>query len=200
MDINVISSIVSVIGVVLTIYFGFKALRLEREKNNLSWPQLQLIADATCFKLKRDDFVPDLIIAPGLRGAILAELIVNKFNRNILAITGISFMEFTKKPMPIINGYIAFPIGKCWNIYIPSAINEFKNGKILIVDDFCLTGEFFQVLRTYLVGLGFNNDNIKVFCPVITKVTKVAGRSPEYYNVVTDDDNFYFPWGKAHTG
>jgi len=144
--------------------------------------------------------LPDLILAPGSRGAILAELILNKFNRNIPAVTGISFMEFTAKPMPLIRDYFVFSIAKGWNIYIPSAINEFKDGKVLIVDDFCLTGEFFQGLRAFLVSQGFRAENVRVFCAVITKVTQAADRAPEYYHVVTDDDNFYFPWGKAHTG
>ena len=75
-----------------------------------------------------------------------------------------------------------------------------SNEKILIVDDFCLTGEFYEKLISFLVGEGFKRDKIKIFCAVITQVTKSADRAPEYYHLVTDDDNFYFPWGKANTG
>lgn len=197
---GVVSLCGALVGVALTIYYGKKAARLELEKKSLTWPQLQLIADATCFNLKKDGFVPDLILAPGSRGAILSELLVNKFNRNIPAVTGISLMEFSQKPMPVIKDYFEFSVGEGWNIYIPNAISEFKNGRVLIVDDFCLTGEFFQNLRSFLIRQGFRAKNVRVFCAVITKVTKAAGRAPEYYHLVTDDDNFYFPWGKAHTG
>lgn len=197
---SLVFGVVSLVSVLFTIHYGRKAARLERDKKSLTWPQLQLLADAMCFKLKRDGFIPDLILAPGSRGAILAELMLNKFSRNIPAVVGISFMEFSKKPMPSIQGYSAFPIGKGWNIYIPDAISEFRNGKVLIVDDFCLTGVFFQEVRAFLLKLGFDEKKIRVFCAVITKVTQAAHRAPEYYHVVTDDDYFYFPWGKAHTG
>lgn len=130
----------------------------------------------------------------------MAELILNKFNRNMPAIIGISYMEFGEKEMPRIKDYYEFNVGKGWNIYIPNAINEFKDKKILIVDDFCLTGEFYEKLISFLVGEGFKRDKIKIFCAVITQVTKSADRAPEYYHLVTDDDNFYFPWGKANTG
>lgn len=197
---NIAFGTISAVGVVLTIYFGIKSSVLERQKKTLTWPQLQLIADATCFNLKKDGFIPDLILAPGSRGAILAELILNKFNRNIPAIVGISFMEFTTRVMPSIKDYFAFNIGKGWNIYIPNALNEFKDKKVLIVDDFCLTGEFFESLKAFMVKQGFKTENIKVFCAVITQVTKAVDRAPDYYHLITDDDNFYFPWGKANTG
>jgi hypoxanthine phosphoribosyltransferase len=141
-----------------------------------------------------------VILAPGPRGAIIAELIVQRFNRNIPALIGISYMEFTLKSMPSITNYFPFPISKGWQIYIPKTVLDYKDRRILVVDDFCLTGEFFEVLRTFLMDQGFIAGNVKVFCAVITEVTKSANRAPEYYHMVTGDDNFYFPWGKANTG
>ncbi len=193
MMLNLIFGIVSLVGVVLTIYFGCKAAQLERERKSMSWPQLQLIADSVCFDMKKEGFVPDVILAPGTRGAILAETIVGKFNRNVPALVGISFMEFTPKAMPSIKDYFVVNVAKGWNIYVPEAIVEFKDRKILVVDDFCLTGEFFDKVKVLLLQQGFRRENIKVFCAVITQVTKSAGRAPEYYYRVTDDDSFYFP-------
>lgn len=200
MILNIVFGIISIIGTVLTVFYGLKVSKLEKAKRTLTWHDLQMISDSTALSLKKDNFLPEVILCPGLRGGILAELFLNKFERNIPVFIGISHRDFSKINKLNIAGYKRFIIADDWDILIPDVIFTFKNKKILIIDDFCLTGTFFQNLRQHLIDNGFNNEKIKIFSSVITKVTKVAGRAPEYYAIVTDDDYIYFPWGKANMG
>ena len=200
MILTIIFGLTSVVGLVLTIYYGKKANKLQKLQRSVSWAELQHISDDISLKIKKDSFIPDLILCPGTRGAILAELLMNKFERKIPIFVGVSYryIHFSKKL--ILPSHVTFNVKDDWDILIPKNIFEFKNKKILVVDDFCLAGLFFQKLRKFLVDNGVQAKNIKVYCCTITNVTINSGRAPEYYSIITDDDNFYFPWGKANLG
>lgn len=199
--ITIIFGIISVLGVGFTIFYGLKAEKLKKGKKTLTWNELQVIVDSICFKMKKDKFTPDIILAPGLRGGIISELIINKFDRNIPVFVGISYRDFEENRATLkVSNYDYFFINNDWDILVPNSIFDFKDKKILFVDDFCLTGEFFVAVRKYLIDNGFTPQNIKFFCSVITRVTISSNRAPEYYSVVTDDDYYYFPWGKANMG
>lgn len=197
MIINIISWSVAVIAIGLTIYYGKNVSRLQKAKKTLTWHDLEVVSDSLTSSLKRDDFMPEVILVPGLRGGIIAELLLNRLDRSIPVLTGVSYRDFSRTKRLNIDGYEKFEISDDWDILIPKAVFNFKEKRILIVDDFCLTGEFFQKLRQYLLNNGFHKDKIRGFYAVITNVTKSAGRVPDYYSFITEDDYFYFPWGKA---
>lgn len=197
---TIIFGFLSALSLLFTWYFGKLSNDLVRQQKSLTWNQLHLVAEATCFNLKRNNFEPDIILAPGPRGAILAELILGKFNRAMPALVGISLKDSSASSMPTINDFISIAINQEWNIYIPSPLRDFYDKNVLIVDDFCLTGAFFDNLKSEMLRMGFNADKIKVFCAVITKVAQNGHRTPDYYHLVTEDDDFEFPWGKANTG
>lgn len=200
MILNIVFGFISILGVIATVYYGKKFYTLEKAKKTLTWHDLQVISDSISFSLKKDKFIPDLILCPGTRGGILAELLLNKFDRNIPVFVGISHRDFDKKKSLDLRNYQVFNISDDWDIFIPDSVFDFKEKNILIVDDFCLTGEFFLKLKRYLSDNGFHAERIRIFCSVITKVTKSAERAPDYYSLITDDDYFYFPWGKANMG
>lgn len=167
----------------------------------MSWEGLLMFIDGLCFALKKDRFTPDVILAPGTRGAIIAELLVHRIDRSIPVFVGISYQNLGKISQKLIlDEFEAFGIVDDWELMIPKSVLLFKDQKILIVDDFCLTGNFFKRLKTYLVSKGYSAENIKVYCAVVTIVSKAAGRAPEYFSSVTDGDDYYFPWGKANLG
>jgi len=211
MDINInidlFSLLVGLVGVVvglisigIAVYYGKKSNKFQKLQRSISWTELQHISDSIFLKLKKDKFVPDLILCPGTRGAILAELLLTKFERKIPIFIGISYRDFHMKNELKLSSYKTFKIEKRWDILIPTNIFDFKEKKVLIVDDFCMAGIFFEELRHFLVNNGFQKDNVKVYCCTITNVTKNSERVPEYYSITTEDDNFYFPWGKANLG
>lgn len=197
---TIVLGIMTAIGVFLTIYFGVKFNRLQKKNRTLSWNDIQIYADSISLCLKQDRFVPQVILAPGIRGAIIAEISLNKFERNIPVFIGISYRDFTQECKLTINNYETFTITKDWDILIPKAIFGFTDKKILVVDDFCLTGEFFQKLRSFLTSNGFDEEKIRIYSCIITAVTKSAERAPEYYSRIVEDDYIYFPWGKANMG
>jgi len=198
--VGLIGAGIGLVGVIIAIYYGRKADKLQKLQRSISWAELQHMSDSISLKLKKDKFIPDLILCPGTRGSILAELLMNKFERNIPIFVGISYRDFHRKKELKLSSYVTFNIREDWDVLIPNDIFDFKNKKILIVDDFCNTGTFFKKLREFLVSNGFKKNNIKVYCCTITNVTKNSERVPEYYSITTEDENFYFPWGQANLG
>lgn len=198
--INYILNTITVLGLGATLYYGWSARVISNNKKTIDWKKVKSIVNKSLKQVEKDNFQVEVILAPGTRGSILAELILTKFNREIPAVVGISYIEHTQKQMPDMNQYVSFEIDKKWSIFIPTAIRDFRDLNILIVDDFCFTGEFFLKLKKHLISMGFKESKIKVFCAVITKVTVAGNKTPDYYGLITDDDNFYFPWGKANTG
>ena len=200
MILNIVLSVATFVGVVLTVYYGTKSAKLERAKTTLYWHDVETICDSVSVSLKRDSFKPEVILAPGLPGGILSELLVSRFDSDIPIFTGISYRYFGQTAKLSIDNYQTFNIRSDWDILIPESVLSFKDKRILIVDDFWLTGEFFPNLKRYLTTNGFDETKVKVFCAVITSVTKSSGRMPDYYSLVTDRDSFYFPWGEASIG
>ena len=96
MILNIVLGVVSLFGVIFTVYYGRKAALLEKSKKSLTWSDLQVVLDSIAFSLKKDKYIPEVILCPGLRGGILAELLINKFERNIPIFVGISYRDFSK--------------------------------------------------------------------------------------------------------
>ncbi|MFZ5986460.1 MAG: hypothetical protein ACOYWZ_04950 [Bacillota bacterium] len=192
--------VISVIGVILTIFYGMESKRLKKALKKMEWHDVLIFTDFLWSKLKKDKFKPDVILTPGLRGGIISEVLIGKMGHDIQVFVGISLIKDERDVNANIEGYIKLNVSDDWNIFIPKAILSFKDKNILIVDDFCLAGEFHVRLKNELINLGIPKERIRVSYAVITSVTKSSNRAPDYYWREITDDNFYFPWGKANTG
>lgn len=196
---NNIANIISIIGVILTIYFGYRSLKAEKKLKTMDWAEVIIAMNQLLKRMKRDKFVPDLIVTPGARGAILAELLLGYFSHDIPVYTGISIISSVRK-ISCINGYEKINSLKNWDIFIPKSVFESNNFKILIVDDFTITGTFPENIKKLFIEKGFSETNIKTMYVVITSAAKASFRTPDYFYKIVDNDDYYFPWGKANTG
>ncbi|MBE0670104.1 MAG: hypothetical protein IH588_05920 [Anaerolineales bacterium] len=189
--------ITTVIGIVLTIYYGKKSLELEKSKKKLEFSDFLSCANDLGAKIKqKKGFRPDLVFTPGLRGGTFAHLLLKEFDYDLPVFVGVSSWKSDKGSKNHINGFFLIETSK-WFMHVPESTLDWKDKKMLIVDDFAMSGDFLAKAKDFFISHGFREENIKTLCIVTTKVAIKNHKSPDYYWMETLDDNFYFPWGKA---
>jgi Predicted phosphoribosyltransferases len=194
---NIIFGIVTVLSLLVTIYYGRKASILETQKKKLDWSDIQTCANDLGDRIKQDNFIPDLIFTPGLRAASFVSLLETEFNNiNIPTFVGMSFWKSSSFTSTFIANHERLETNK-WQILVPEAMLNLTDKKILVVDDFAMSGDFIISLKHLLINKGFKNENIKTATIAVTKVAKANKKCPDYYWIETNDNSFYFPWGKA---
>jgi len=194
--INLSFGIVTVISLVATIYFGRKAIKLQKIRKRFEWSDIQSSANDLGSRIKRDRFNPDLIFTPGLKGGTFVNLLINELSKPTPVYVGISFWKAGVLEQTEISDYDIIETNK-WYVSIPKSLLKQKDKKILIVDDFVMSGDFLFKLVELLVLNGFKKDNIRSVSIITTKIAIQNHKSPDYYWFESFDTDFYFPWGKA---
>jgi len=190
-----LSWVITIVSLALTVYYGQKSSRLERQKKKLEWADLQAAATDMGRKIKAS-FTPVAILTPGLRGATFANLLQNEFSRQVPVFVGVStWKEDPHAPLPESDS-IAIETQR-WEVAIPLAASRFPDGDILLLDDFVMSGDFMERLKKELVNAGVASERIHSAAVVVTKVAMKNRKAPDFYWMVAEDDDFFFPWGKA---
>lgn len=191
----IIFGITTIIGVYLTIRYGQKFSELEKQRKTIHWTDLLISAKELALQMKKE-FVPDVIITPGTNGATFVNILKNEISEDIPVLVGMNFSKSEKMTSIKMSDMLLIETSKTIS-YIPKYIMKFKDKKILIADDFAMSGDFINQMKSYLVKKQFKEENIKIMCIVATKIAIQSNKSPDYYWTISDDSNFYFPWGKA---
>lgn len=148
-------------------------------------------------KLQYQKFKPDFIVTPGQKGGIIAQLIRDFYENDIPIFSG--FLNIKGREVVKDENYLTLSTTK-WNVHLPISLKTFKQKnkiKLLIVDDFVMSGDFMHLLKEILLELGYLEQNIYSCAIVVTKVAMDANKGPNYHWKIVDDKDFYFPWGKA---
>lgn len=180
-------------GVVLTI----NSNRKNRKLKTVTWSDIQSATKFFWRKLQHQNFKPNFIITPGQKGGIIAQLIKDFYKDDIPIFTG--FLEAKNQESVEDENYLTFSTTK-WNIHMPISLKTFEHKdkiKLLIVDDFVMSGDFMYLLKENLLELGYLKENIYSCAIAVTKVAMDSNKNPSYHWKVVDDKDFYFPWGKA---
>ena len=204
---NYISIIVSVLSILATIasliyavYCNKRAKRKERDNQSVKWTDLPVAAQDMAKKIKHE-FLPEVIYAPSEKSGILIRLLKTHWDMFIPSITGFGMRKddyTTSEEAKIINrdnNYHSFVTSK-WRSYIPKQLFEYKDKKLLIVDDFAKSGDFIDKLIDVLVQKGFQRSNIKVFCLATHEVAIDNRETVDFYWRKTQS-SIYMPWGKT---
>ncbi len=206
-EITVIMNVISILGTVVGILgtgFGvwgvvlaIESKKANRKLKDVTWSDIHAATKYFWKNLKNKKFTPTMIITPGQKGGIVAKMVSDFYTDEIPILTGY-FESVGKKPINY-EGYTTFHTTK-WNIHLPIAIQEYKNkqtAKLLIVDDFVMSGDFLHNLKNELTNLGYLDSNIYACAVAVTKVAIDSKKGPDFYWKVVDDKDFDFPWGKA---
>jgi len=188
--------IVTILSLAVTVYYGRRAGQLERSRKKLEWSDLQASATDLAGSLARDRFEPDAVFTPGLRGATFANLLVGELERDVPVFVGISSWKDAPGAIATCDGFFCLETNK-WYVHVPDCLQKLPTAKLLIVDDFAMSGDFISGLKEALVSHGSVSGNIRTMCVVTTKVALHNHKGPDYYWMETPDDSFYFPWGRA---
>lgn len=191
--IGFVGTVLGAVGVVLTISSNKK----NRKIKNVTWSDIHSATKFFWKKLKHENFTPTIIITPGQKGGIVAKMISDFYKEDMPILSG--FLERVGKESVEDENYLTFSTTK-WHIHLPISIETHKNKesvKVLIVDDFVMSGDFLHTLKNKLIELGYLNSNIYACAVAVTKVAIDSKKGPDFYWKVVDDKDFDFPWGKA---
>ena len=211
------SVLIAAIGIFFTIYFGLKNKELEKERSKLeeerskrekerktlTWQDSETASIDLSKEIKRD-FTPDIIFTPDIRGGTIANMIKTYLcdeSSTIPVMVGMLVWRDAPDSKSSVPNYFEPFYHICetrkWHAYVPKEISHHKDKKILIIDDFVLTGELGSKLKETLIGEGFKKDSIK-FAGVIATESAIEGeKPPDYYWKRINHTVFYFPWGEG---
>lgn len=189
---TIIGTALSALGIVLTI----RGNKMAKNSKTIDWTQLQTAAKFLAKRLKRDSFVPDIIISPGQKGGIIAQLLVDYLDIEIPIYTGFLIPHDKKIGKEFCEDYLVIETTK-WRVFLPKSLEITSNCSVLIVDDFVMSGDFLSKLRTELIHLKYFTSSIKSCSVAVTNVAIQTNKAPDYYWKKIDSEDSYFPWGKA---
>jgi hypoxanthine phosphoribosyltransferase len=173
--------------------------RLYDETRRFAWEDIQNAARELGRKLHADGFVPDIIFVPRARSAIVAYLLVEYMERpEVPMFVGIeedNRAVQSQFKVEIVD-YVIAKTAK-WTHWIPNAVLQLKDKRILIVDDFAHSGDSLFEITQVLLNAGFTQEGIKTATVVCTSTAEIRKRVPHYKYASVRDIDFTFPWGKA---
>lgn len=194
--IGMISLFIGIVGAIST----YKSYLKERRLKSISWEDINNGIKYIWKQLHKIDFKPDFLIAPGADGGIVAYILSEYFDYDVFIDVGYtiynnstSFDFYSEKQYTLINT-------NRLRVFLSKTIQDMpnkENKKILIIDTFVLTGDFNSHLLKLLLEYGYSKENIMVCCIAVTKVATSSSKAPNIYWKIVDNEDFYFPWGKA---
>lgn len=194
--VGILSLIIGMAGAILS----YDAYKKSRALKTVSWNDLQSATKFIWKKLKEKNFTPDIILSSDPKGGIVGYMISKFYKDDIFTNIGHATRKGMKRAITFSNtSYTVINTNK-WEVGLSKQIidiNEKKDKKILIVDDFVLSGDFNMELIDLLLKSGYQKENIIVCCVAVTNVAIQSNKAPELYWKAVDNDDFYFPWGKA---
>jgi hypoxanthine phosphoribosyltransferase len=187
--------LVGVFGLIASIYYGKEAARLNREKRRFSWEDLQTGARELARTINKT-FKPDIIYTLSPRGGIIVYLSISEIGEDIPVYVGIQedvrFGKFRFVP----KDYDVVGTAK-WNNYIPPSIWKEPGLKVLVIDDYAMSGDSLVNIVSHFISKGFRRENIKTATLVCSSNAIQGNKRPDYHYFTISDPTFYFPWGSA---
>lgn len=196
---EVLSFIIGIIGTLLStfgIFLTIKSNRAMKSSKTITWDQLLSASKFLCCKLKREGFIPEIIICPGQKGGIISQLIIDDLDIEIPIYTGFLISKENPIQESLKKNYILLNTSK-WNVFLPKSLETSFEKKTLIVDDFVMSGDFLSTIKTKLKALGYSENNLKSCCVATTDVAIQTKKAPSLYWKIIDAKDSYFPWGKV---
>jgi len=192
---SAVSLALAVIGTAGTIYFGFKAQRLERRIRRFDWDDV-LTGVKTVSKQVSRDSRPDLMLSVSGPGSIVSNLLLTETSTHVPLYVAIS-QRADETQHPCRPHYRVTMQTTKWRTYIPDDVFAFKDKRILVCDDCVLSGDTMAALTKVLVDNGFERRNITTMALFVTDVARSANKAPDFFWFEVPDSDFYLPWGRS---
>lgn len=196
--ITIVSFIIGIFGTVLSavgVWLAVRGNAMTRKAKTIDWGQLQTACKYIVKRLKKE-FIPDVIITPGQKGGIISQLIVDNYELEIPIYTGFLVSKKVDVSNVLVENYFVLETTK-WNVFLPKSIEASTEKKVLIVDDWVMSGDFLQILHKKLIEVGYLKQNVRSCSIATTEVAVEAKKAPDCFWKIVDAKECYFPWGKA---
>jgi hypoxanthine phosphoribosyltransferase len=182
-------------GAIVSIYFGLEARKLSKRRISFNWEELHTGSRDLARQVRRSRFIPDLIISISVRGATVAGIVTLEFNSSVPLLMCIQ--EDKSAPFRFRPGDHVVVESDKWRIHLPEALLAHNDKKLLIVDDFTMSGGTLAAVRQELEMRGWGSKNIRTATLVCTAQANDLGKGPDFYWWLAESHIFYFPWGVA---
>ena len=141
--IGIVGIVIGILGVILAWHYGWKSAELYKKLRTITWDELRMASRELRKKIEKK-FQPDVIFTPCKRGATIANLMFDVDETIFLYVgtrIGIQEKRSASLPKDWEEGWDVVETGKYYQ-YIPQILlNLNKDIKLLIVDDFAMTGD-----------------------------------------------------------
>lgn len=188
-----------IIGTALSAYGIWqtnKGNKMQRASKTIDWDQIQVASKALSKSIKKK-MIPDVIICPGQKGGIFAQLLMEDLAIEVPIYTGFLVNNTTNVDATLQTNYVSLDTTK-WHVYLPKNIESLRDKNILIVDDYVMSGDFLSQLKKYLLDHGVDSSKL-LSCSIATKDVAIGtNKAPNLFWKIADAGVCYFPWGKAH--
>jgi len=191
---NISSASITVVSILVSIFVFRKNRKLQKELKSFKWEKVHS-SSLELGKIIKKDFSPDVILTYTPRSGIIALLLRDLVNVKSPVFVGVVFHK--KSPIGFAPSHFWKVETNKMDIFIPDALLDYIDKKILIVDEYTLTGDSLSVLKSFLIQKGFNEKKIRTASLIKTTTAEISKKSPDYSFFTVDYTDFYLPWGKA---
>lgn len=193
---RIISILGNIVGWGLAIYAFIDNRKLSRKVRSYDWNDVMLAANSLAKAVKA--YKPEVIYAPNPNGGILALQIRDIVDSKIPVITGATLWKEDFKTRPVWRGYHRCDTSK-WHLQVPLALNKYAGQRLLIVDDYVLSGDGLRELVGCLKAekFGFSENQIEACAMIVNETAFKTKKAPKYYWKRKEEQDFLFPWGPA---
>jgi hypoxanthine phosphoribosyltransferase len=197
--ISLVLGIIGVAGTIGTFYYGFKSLRLTREKHRFSWEDVASGCRALAQKaIKR--WKPECVVFFCGPSGIVANLMIQYADHfvpcHMIVIDKARFRG--SKPGFEIVGHKRIETTK-WYLHVPDALMTSGSGrKVLVIDDVAISGDSLLLIKNVLVDAGLQREQIRTCALVCTQIAKNTNKAPDFHYYMVGGSDFYLPWGQGY--
>ena len=191
---SVVLAVTTLIGFGLAIWQAVRAEQINKRERDLDWPRFRSAASDLARSVDRSDFMPEVILALSERGSIVAHLVARELRTQVPIIT----VAYLGRPddSADLPGHEAVRGTKAVQ-FLPDGIAELPGRRLLLLDDFVMTGDGLQAVIGVLLKNGFDRKDIRSGAVVATRISIVSKKGPDYVGREAKGFDFYFPWGRA---
>jgi hypoxanthine phosphoribosyltransferase len=190
---NVILGLTTVFGFGLAVWQAMRAEQLNKRQRDLDWPRFRNATSDLARSIDRSGFMPDFILSISDRGAIVGNLVARELRRQIPIIT-VGYLDQADKVS--IPGFLTL-CGTKATTFLPEGLRDLKDKKVLLLDDFVMSGDGLLRVKNQPLEYGFAAECIRSGSVVTTKVSIANRKGPDFFAREAWDFDFFFPWGRA---
>lgn len=189
---NYIGWIVTVLGGPSALYFIVSSIK---NRKKISWNGVKKGIKVLAQKVEK--ISPDYIISFSGRGAIVASLIITELDNKYPVYTCLLKRRYNDSFLSP-ETWSSFSTSK-WMVFVPNEVLNFKDKKVLIIDDIINSGETIEKLADHLEGLQIKKENIYSMSLIADQDVLFRLHIPQEYWKKVCVSEYSVPWGKTET-